>query len=150
MFSAMHLAIHCVSFLTQSQFNEPASHDVAFLFYSYWLILWFTFMGFSFYKIIFLSPWSGSVSYFSSIFLSKMNFCWPCLVFPLFSPLCIVLLPFLHVQMDGSRSLTRSSTMVNRVSFLCPAVLFLPLLLSHLLLCLTNTTMILNTATSNL
>lgn len=45
-----------------------------------------------------------------------------CTWFPSFSPLWVVLFSFLLLQMDGSRSLTRGSTLVNRVSSPHPVV----------------------------
>lgn len=69
----------------------------------------------------------NQIYFFSTLFLSYLpsSTCFLSLAF-----LCIVLLFSLHAQMDGSRSLTRGSTLVNRVSFLCPSLCFSLLLLS--------------------
>lgn len=69
----------------------------------------------------------NQIYFFSTLFLSYLpsSTCFLSLAF-----LCIVLLSSLHAQMDGSRSLTRGSTLVNRVSFLCPSLCFSLLLLS--------------------
>lgn len=100
------------------------------------------------------SPWSVFSLSVSLLLLHFLRY-FPYLpsflhLFPSFSSFCIVPLSFLHVQMDGSRSLTRGSTLGNRVSSLYPAVPSCPVLLSCPISCLMNSTKILTNQHSNL